>query len=312
VAAGIEESRTYVPRAPVAVMTGGKTVTHLTGSSGIRMGKLDFSAPPTSQKQSRSEGKRGMLLRLFAPDAILARFKIQQYCERILAHLEADSIDYSRRAEDILWRKCFYEVILLARKNLKYVKPESELEDRLRLHLAAANGFYHSLLLKMQNMANVHLENQLALDAPVSKPGSDKTTREGETEDEKDMNIWFLKCIHRCLSHLGDLARYQQDFDGTKSRVVAARYYGQALQFLPELGLPHNQLGTLAGLTNYGLDAAYHYLRCLLTPVPFQGAAANLDRLFDRNHRRHMEIIRSVTKGDMNLGEFLGLRGFGE
>jgi hypothetical protein len=28
-----------------------------------------------------------------------------------------------------------------------------------------------------------------------------------------------------------------------------------------DIGMPHNQLGTLAGTCNYGLDAAYHYMR---------------------------------------------------
>ena len=56
--------------------------------------------------------------------------------------------------------------------------------------------------------------------------------------------------------------------------------------------MPHNQLGTLAGTKNYGLDAAYSYLRCLLSPHPFDGAKANLTKLLERNHRRHMDIIR--------------------
>ena len=56
--------------------------------------------------------------------------------------------------------------------------------------------------------------------------------------------------------------------------------------------MPLNQLGTLAGTKNYGLDAAYSYLRCLLSPHPFEGAKANLTKLLERNHRRHMDILR--------------------
>ena len=77
---------------------------------------------------------------------------------------------------------------------------------------------------------------------------------------------------------------------------MAERYYGQAIQFLPEYGMPHNQLGTLAGTKNYGLDAAYSYLRCLLSPHPFEGARANLTKLLERNHRRHMDILRRQLK----------------
>jgi len=35
----------------------------------------------------------------------------------------------------------------------------------------------------------------------------------------------------------------------------------QALNINVDIGMPHNQLGTLAGTCSYGLDAAYHYMR---------------------------------------------------
>ena len=56
-------------------------------------------------------------------------------------------------------------------------------------------------------------------------------------------------------------ARYRQDFDGYRSRFQAERFYHQALLLNPAMGMPHNQLGTLAGNRHQGLDCAYHYLR---------------------------------------------------
>ena len=64
--------------------------------------------------------------------------------------------------------------------------------------------------------------------------------------------------------------------------------------------MPHNQLGTLAGTKNYGLDATYSYLRCLLSPHPFDGAKANLTKLLERNHRRHMDILRRQRRNRRN------------
>ena len=63
--------------------------------------------------------------------------------------------DYSRKAEDILWRKCFYDVILLMRKNLKYIRPNSGLEASVRTHLTAANGIFQGLLLKLQTQLDI-------------------------------------------------------------------------------------------------------------------------------------------------------------
>ena len=63
--------------------------------------------------------------------------------------------EYSRKAEDILWRKSFYDVILLMRKNLKYIRPNSGLEGSVRTHIVAANGIYHGLLLKLQAQLDV-------------------------------------------------------------------------------------------------------------------------------------------------------------
>ncbi len=43
--------------------------------------------------------------------------------------------------------------------------------------------------------------------------------------------------------------------------MLAERFYHQALVLNPSMGMPHNQLGTLAGNRHQGLDAAYHYMR---------------------------------------------------
>ncbi|CAG5099472.1 Similar to SMG5: Protein SMG5 (Homo sapiens) [Cotesia congregata] len=78
---------------------------------------------------------------------------------------------------------------------------------------------------------------------------------------------------------LGDLARYKLDLDPTWDPMIASRYYKMAITIDPNIGMPHNQLGTVAGIKNYGVDAVYHYMRCILCSESFEGAEGNLKRI---------------------------------
>lgn len=72
-----------------------------------------------------------------------------------------------------------------------------------------------------------------------------------------------MRLIHRSLVCLGDLARYKLELDPYWDPLIAKRYYKMAIATDPNIGMPHNQMGTIAGNTNYGLDAVYHYMRWL-------------------------------------------------
>jgi hypothetical protein len=63
-----------------------------------------------------------------------------------------------------------------------------------------------------------------------------------------------------------------------------------ALLLVQENGQPLNQLGTLFGSENYGVDAAYYYIYCLSCSIPFHGAKENLKLLFSKNRKRYEEI----------------------
>jgi hypothetical protein len=63
-----------------------------------------------------------------------------------------------------------------------------------------------------------------------------------------------------------------------------------ALLLVPENGQPLNQLGTLFGSENYGIDAAYYYIYCLSCSIPFNGAKENLKLLFNKNRKRYDEL----------------------
>ncbi|XP_020293816.1 protein SMG5 isoform X3 [Pseudomyrmex gracilis] len=87
-----------------------------------------------------------------------------------------------------------------------------------------------------------------------------------------------MRLIHRSLVCLGDLSRYKIELDPNWDPMIAYRYYKMAIAIDPNIGMPYNQLGTMAGSKNYGLDGAYHYLRSVLCSEPFEGAEGNLNR----------------------------------
>ncbi len=66
---------------------------------------------------------------------------------------------------------------------------------------------------------------------------SDKKPHQSKKgEPDPHINEWALRACHRCLVYLGDIARYQQDYDGMRSKMLAQRYYYEALALFPDLG----------------------------------------------------------------------------
>lgn len=80
----------------------------------------------------------------------------------------------------------------------------------------------------------------------------------------KEVKQCVMRLIHRSLVCLGDLSRYKLEIDSNWDPMIANRYYKMAISIDPNIGIPHNQLGTIAGNRNYGLDAVYHYMRWLV------------------------------------------------
>lgn len=78
------------------------------------------------------------------------------------------------------------------------------------------------------------------------------------TKEESGMK----QIIYRCLICLGDLSRYMYELNKLDLYYsTACRYYKHALNYKPENGLPHNQIGRLALSKNKHLDAIYCYIR---------------------------------------------------
>lgn len=118
----------------------------------------------------------------------------------------------------------------------------------------------------------------------------------------------LTRMLHKFLICLGDLARYQIEYDPNGCTKLAYKYYQQSLILLHSNGMPLNQLGTLYCSENYGCDAAYYYLYCLSCTEPFMSARENLRLLFLKNRKRYDEIksnkfIDKTRLADYDLNE---------
>ncbi|MEQ2251002.1 hypothetical protein ILYODFUR_006580 [Ilyodon furcidens] len=173
-----------------------------------------------------------------------------------------------------------------------HIHSRSALECAYRTHLIAGVGFYQHLLLYIQS--HYQLELQDCIDwTHVTDPliGRKKPVSASPREME-----WAQMACHRCLVYLGDLARYQNELAGVEAEHLAERFYHQALSVMPHVGMPFNQLGTLAGSKFYNVEATYYYLRCIQSDIPFDGAYGNLKRLFDKAAKMYHQVKKQEMK----------------
>lgn len=248
-----------------------------------------------------------------APEVTLLRTRVKEYCERLLF---AAPLEYGRQAEELTWRKVYYEAVqqfktpkrgVQGNGEGERVKDEEEAVLSLRAHLMSGLGHYHHLLIRLQ--AEYRLDLESSVDVPLrwshrGLPRGRLSQRrqqpphhghDASGQHEESLVLWARQACHRLLLCLGDLARYLSELgapgSGERERwaLLSQRYYWQALGLDPEAGMPHNQLGTLAGGAHVGCNAAYHYLRCLQSGQPFDGAQGNLLRLLDKNSRLLLE-----------------------
>ena len=221
--------------------------------------------------------KSTQILELFSPDSAAIREKLRSYAERLII----PSSQFSRKGEDLIWKKVFYDVITHCRGTKAH--QTSPVKLPYRAHLMSAVGYYQHLLLKLQQQYRLNLCGvvDFAHDFSSLDKMPDAVLEEG------------LSAVHRCLLYLGDLARYQAEMEGSNYRAVSARFYHQALLISPNEGRPHNQLGTLAGNGYEGLEAAYHYMRCLSSKVSFPGAGDNLKGIFNKTVSMSKDVMCS-------------------
>ncbi|KAG7283366.1 hypothetical protein CRUP_000892 [Coryphaenoides rupestris] len=234
-------------------------------------------------------GGKSSYREVFKPENISLRNKLRELCVKLMF---LHPVDYGRKAEELLWRKVYYEVIQVIKTNKKHIHSRSALECAYRTHLVAGVGFYQHLLLYVQS--HYQLELQDCIDwTHVTDPliGRKKPVSASPKEME-----WAQMACHRCLVYLGDLVRYQNELAGVEAEQLAERFYHQALSVTPHVGMPFNQLGTLAGSKFYNVEATYYYLRCIQSETPFEGAYGNLKRLFDKASKMYQQVKKQEMK----------------
>ncbi|ETE58371.1 Protein SMG5, partial [Ophiophagus hannah] len=173
-------------------------------------------------------GNKAAYQEVFKPENISLRNKLRELCVKLMF---LHPVDYGRKAEELLWRKVYYEVIQLIKTNKKHIHSRSTLECAYRTHLIAGIGFYQHLLLYIQS--HYQLELQCCIDwTHVTDPliGCKKPV----SASEKEMD-WAQIACHRCLVYLGDLARYQNELAGVDTELLAERFYYQALSVAPQI-----------------------------------------------------------------------------
>ncbi|XP_043499354.1 protein SMG5 [Polistes fuscatus] len=215
---------------------------------------------------------------IFLPSSEVLRVKLKDYCERLIFK---DPVGHGRKIEELLWRKGFYDIVYAAkklRKNNAWTDSEKAL---LLIHLAVGIGFYHHLILRLQQEYGLDLVGVIDFAFNHNETGTLPTKNKSNqskvhTEEVKQC---IMRLVHRSLICLGDLTRYQLEIDPNWDPMIANRYYKMAICIDPNIGIAHNQLGTVAGNKNYGLDGVYHYMRCVLCSEPFEGAEGNLKRI---------------------------------
>uniref|UniRef100_A0A671L2U2 Nonsense-mediated mRNA decay factor n=1 Tax=Sinocyclocheilus anshuiensis TaxID=1608454 RepID=A0A671L2U2_9TELE len=221
---------------------------------------------------------------VFKPENISLRNKLRELCVKLMF---LHPVDYGRKAEELLWRKVYYEVIQVIKTNKKHIHSRSALECAYRTHLIAGVGFFQHLLLYIQS--HYQLELQDCIDwTHVTDPLIGRKKPVSATPKEME---WAQMACHRCLVYLGDLARYQNELAGVEAEQLAERFYHQALSVAPHVGMPYNQLGTLAGSTFYNVEF------CMSSSeTPFDGAYGNLKRLFDKAAKMYHQVKKQEMK----------------
>uniref|UniRef100_A0A673IHI7 Nonsense-mediated mRNA decay factor n=1 Tax=Sinocyclocheilus rhinocerous TaxID=307959 RepID=A0A673IHI7_9TELE len=221
---------------------------------------------------------------VFKPENISLRNKLRELCVKLMF---LHPVDYGRKAEELLWRKVYYEVIQVIKTNKKHIHSRSALECAYRTHLIAGVGFFQHLLLYIQS--HYQLELQDCIDwTHVTDPLIGRKKPVSATPKEME---WAQMACHRCLVYLGDLARYQNELAGVEAEQLAERFYHQALSVAPHVGMPYNQLGTLAGSKFYNVEF------CMTSSeTPFDGAYGNLKRLFDKAAKMYHQVKKQEMK----------------
>uniref|UniRef100_A0A914UR56 Telomerase activating protein Est1-like N-terminal domain-containing protein n=1 Tax=Plectus sambesii TaxID=2011161 RepID=A0A914UR56_9BILA len=79
------------------------------------------------------------------PETSLIRDRLRESCEKLLF---TSPLEYGKKAEDQIWKKCFYEPIQILRANKERLSEKQKCWAVM--FLQSAVGYYHGFLLRLQ------------------------------------------------------------------------------------------------------------------------------------------------------------------
>lgn len=242
---------------------------------------------------------------LFSEQLQNMRVKLIELIESILLE---DFEQISKKTREILWRKVYYDPISTSKKFWKKTGGDLSTEDSFILNnfIHEAIRHYKTLILRFEDIFNIDLRFVIDFNiiANGASPFEKKTEKEIYTANEINH---ALETIHCFLISLGDLHRYCIDFNFHEYdfKFLAGNYYYEAFKLNPRNGMPHNQLGTLAGGENFEIESIFHYLYSLCSPQPAELSEANVNRIFQQNIESLEQQQQQSTSGDFSIKDFM-------
>ncbi|CDW57866.1 EST1 DNA bind and PIN 4 domain containing protein [Trichuris trichiura] len=190
-------------------------------------------------------------------------------CETVML---GSTNELGRKAEELMWRKCYYEHIqmLRQRKNELCTEAWGFVQDLI----TAACGYYLTLIEKIKCHASDELRNSIKA-TPIHFRWCSPDLK------ADSLDTWVLDTIYRCEFEDADLKTDCGD---------AERFYCEALSLKPKSGITYNQLGTLYVGVNCNLESVYYYFRCICSEESFSGSESNLLDLLQENELSYYRV----------------------
>uniref|UniRef100_A0A182W6X5 PIN domain-containing protein n=1 Tax=Anopheles minimus TaxID=112268 RepID=A0A182W6X5_9DIPT len=234
-----------------------------------------------------------------------------------------------QKSREILWRKGYYDVISVLKRQKGRANGATLLHAADRLIREGIN-YFKAIVLRFQQIFNLDSLRYLVdfalledydMEMLREEPScysllqlqvqDDAAVKEIYTKQEV---AYALETIHALLISLGDLHRYQLEFgigNRMQLRDRTRKYYMEAFKLNPKMGMPQNQLGMLVGDQNGHLDAVYHYLYSLCCPIPFECSETNVNVVFQKNIRQ-LDSEGNLASGavdgnDILVDEFIAM-----
>lgn len=218
---------------------------------------------------------------IFAEDIQEIRRQIVEQSKGLIFHYDET---IGKKSREVLWRKGYYELISAA-KGLWLKSGEKDDEENLSRLITEGIATFKSIIVRMEE-ENMSDDLRHLIDFSILEDTNGVTEKRSLDWNRDSFNgtIHYVKTTaHASLLSIGDLHRYYIDFNFTNSKFTkefASKYYLEAFNLNPSIGMAHNQLGTLFSGRNYDLDSTYHYLYSLICSTPFEFSEHNVSKIF--------------------------------